>query len=208
MTVESIDSNENYAFFSDWNKDWKPGPYPTTDEERRAAAKKYGLLPEDYKPYPDDGRSLRGNNWLKQILIDNLSQNWKFTGAGLGDYPHLPDIPVEQRDITYPYDNPEMRRNFGEVVCIITSKRWEAFLSIFRNLLQVHAEVDYHDEVHVGTSGPLRYSFMEMATAFFGVMIGSFLLTYWLEDKKMFRPAMPKQLPGDGQKHYTFEPAR
>lgn len=41
--------------FLDWNKDWKPGPYPETEEERKAAAKKYGLLPEDYKPYPDDG---------------------------------------------------------------------------------------------------------------------------------------------------------
>lgn len=35
-----------------------------------------------------------------------------------GDYPHLPDVPVEQKDITYPYDNPELRRNFGEPVCI------------------------------------------------------------------------------------------
>lgn len=40
------------------------------------------------------------------------------TGQFYGDYPHLPDVPVEQKDITYPYDNPEMRRNFGEVVCI------------------------------------------------------------------------------------------
>lgn len=37
-----------------WNKDFKPGPFPQTEEERRAAAKKYGLLPEEYKPYPED----------------------------------------------------------------------------------------------------------------------------------------------------------
>lgn len=42
---------------------------------------------------------------------------------------------------------------------------------------------------------------------FFGVVGGIFALYYWLEDKKMFRPAMPKQLPKDG-KHYTFEPIR
>lgn len=42
---------------------------------------------------------------------------------------------------------------------------------------------------------------------FFGVVGGTFALYYWLEDKKMFRPAMPKQLPKDG-KHYTFEPIR
>lgn len=33
-----------------------PAPYPETEEERRAAAKKYGLLPEEYKPYPADGK--------------------------------------------------------------------------------------------------------------------------------------------------------
>lgn len=33
-----------------------PGPLPQTEEERRAAAKKYGLLPEEYKTYPDDGK--------------------------------------------------------------------------------------------------------------------------------------------------------
>lgn len=40
--------------FLGWNKDFKPAPYPETEEERRAAAKKYGLLPEEYKPYPPD----------------------------------------------------------------------------------------------------------------------------------------------------------
>lgn len=39
----------------DWNKDFAPGKYPETEEERNAAAKKYGLLPHEYKPYPDDG---------------------------------------------------------------------------------------------------------------------------------------------------------
>lgn len=72
-----------------WNKDWKPGPYPTTPEERAAAAKKYGLLPEEYEPLPDDG-------------------------SGNGDYPKLPDISFETKDPYYPWDCPEHRRNFGE----------------------------------------------------------------------------------------------
>jgi NADH dehydrogenase (ubiquinone) 1 beta subcomplex subunit 8 len=38
-----------------WNKDFKPGPYPKTQAEREAAAKKYGLHPSEYEPYPDDG---------------------------------------------------------------------------------------------------------------------------------------------------------
>lgn len=43
---------------------------------------------------------------------------------------------------------------------------------------------------------------------FFAVVGGFTALTIFFEDKKMFRPAMPKQMPGDGKKHYTFEPAR
>lgn len=45
--------------FLDWNKDFAPGPLPKTEEERRAAAKKYGLLPEEYRTYPDDGKYTR-----------------------------------------------------------------------------------------------------------------------------------------------------
>lgn len=46
-------------FSIDWNKDFKPGPLPTTEEERRAAAKKYGLLPEEYRTYENDGKTLK-----------------------------------------------------------------------------------------------------------------------------------------------------
>jgi len=38
---------------TNWNKDWKPGPYPKTPAEREAAAKKYGLRPEDYDAYEE-----------------------------------------------------------------------------------------------------------------------------------------------------------
>lgn len=72
-----------------WNKDWKPGPFPKTEAERLEAAKKYGLLPEEYEPVPDDGE-------------------------GSGDYPSLKPISVEARDPFYPWDFPEYRRNFNE----------------------------------------------------------------------------------------------
>jgi NADH dehydrogenase (ubiquinone) 1 beta subcomplex subunit 8 len=72
-----------------WNKDWKPGPFPKTAAERATAAKKYGLRPEDYEPYPDDG-------------------------MGYGDYPMLPRIAAEARDPTEIWDMPEIRRNYGE----------------------------------------------------------------------------------------------
>jgi NADH dehydrogenase (ubiquinone) 1 beta subcomplex subunit 8 len=74
---------------SHWNKDWKPGPYPTTQAEREAAAKKYGIPIEQYEPYPDDG-------------------------SGFGDYPKLPDISADRKDPFIPYDYPEAKRNFNE----------------------------------------------------------------------------------------------
>lgn len=38
------------------------------------------------------------------------------TGDGIGDYPHMPDVPDEQKDNYYPYDIPDLKRNFGEPV--------------------------------------------------------------------------------------------
>lgn len=34
-----------------WIRDHKPNRYPTTEQERYEAAIKYGMRPEDYKPY-------------------------------------------------------------------------------------------------------------------------------------------------------------
>jgi len=86
-----------------WNKDWKPGPYPRTAQERAAAAKKYGVRPEDYEPYPDDG-------------------------MGYGDYPKLPRVATESRDANQLWDMPEIRRNFGEPVHVdadlMTEDKW------------------------------------------------------------------------------------
>ncbi|XP_037300528.1 NADH dehydrogenase [ubiquinone] 1 beta subcomplex subunit 8, mitochondrial [Manduca sexta] len=76
------------AIRNHWNYQYKPGPYPKTAEERAAAAKKYGLSIEEYKPYPEE--------------------------MGYGDYPKLPDIGDDSKDPTYPYDLPEFKRNFNE----------------------------------------------------------------------------------------------
>ncbi|XP_066521435.1 NADH dehydrogenase [ubiquinone] 1 beta subcomplex subunit 8, mitochondrial [Hoplias malabaricus] len=73
------------------SKDALPGPYPQTPEERVAAAKKYHLLPEDYQPYPEDGR-------------------------GCGDYPMLPNRSHMERDPWYSWDHPDLRRNWGEPI--------------------------------------------------------------------------------------------
>ncbi|PVD28132.1 hypothetical protein C0Q70_10716 [Pomacea canaliculata] len=87
-----------------WNKDWKPGPYPKTPEERLAAAKKYGLRVEDYDVYPDDG-------------------------LGYGDYPKLPYASGDYRSGYEDWDIPELKRNFGEPLHVmadcITEDKWD-----------------------------------------------------------------------------------
>ncbi|XP_072280262.1 NADH dehydrogenase [ubiquinone] 1 beta subcomplex subunit 8, mitochondrial [Pyxicephalus adspersus] len=68
-----------------------PGPYPKTEEERAAAAKKYNIPLEDYKPYPDDG-------------------------MGYGDYPMLPKKSQEERNPYYQWDHSDFRVNWGETL--------------------------------------------------------------------------------------------
>lgn len=70
--------------------------------------------------------------------------------------------------------------------------------------LQIHAEIDYHDETRFGSAEPLRFSLLNQFLAFFGVISGSFLLYWFLDDKRIYRPALPKQYPTSGP-HYTFE---
>jgi len=74
-----------------WNHDWRPDvKIPKTLEERKAAAKKYGMIVEDYETYCPD------------------------TEVPYGDYPKLPPVSAESRDPHALYDLPELKRNFGE----------------------------------------------------------------------------------------------
>ena len=77
----------------DWNKDWKQGKYPRTEEERAAAARKYGLRPEHYEPCDDDG-------------------------VGFGDYPKLPIVHYDQREqeANYEFHDAMTQRHYGEPV--------------------------------------------------------------------------------------------
>merc|ERR1711981_508382 len=79
-----------------WNYLWKPGPYPETEEERLAAAKKYGLIPEDYKPYPRDG------TWNESI-----------GPQGLGDYPMLGKSSGDSRSGHVNWDDPDLMTPLG-----------------------------------------------------------------------------------------------
>ena len=71
-----------HASVMKWHQEWMPGPYPVTQEQRAAAAKKYGLLVEDYEPMPE---------------------------GEVGDYPKLPDVGYYGRDPYADYDKWEFK---------------------------------------------------------------------------------------------------
>lgn len=73
-----------------WNKDWIPGDYPKTQEERDAAAKKYGMISADYEPYPEE--------------------------EGYGDYPKLPVVSYDGKSDYYNWDFPEHKRDWCEPI--------------------------------------------------------------------------------------------
>ncbi|XP_075733127.1 NADH dehydrogenase [ubiquinone] 1 beta subcomplex subunit 8, mitochondrial-like [Rhipicephalus microplus] len=90
-----------------WNKDWRPGPAPQTEEEMRAAAKKYKMLYEDYK-----------------VRAESEGLTWS-------DYPKLPTVTAGSRDPEDDYDFPTLKRNYGEPVNIYvdayTPERFDLF---------------------------------------------------------------------------------
>ncbi|KAJ8971749.1 hypothetical protein NQ314_000566 [Rhamnusium bicolor] len=147
------------AVRSHFNKDYKPGPYPRTKKERIAAAEKYGILYSEYKPYPDDG-------------------------GGYGDYPDLPLISADSKDPFYPWDSPELKRNFNE---------------------PLHVEFDLVREDRYDVSLKLRRPMWFQLAQCLGAIFGYYALYALCEKAKMFPAVLPKQYPGDGRKHYTFE---
>ncbi|KAF5280653.1 hypothetical protein FQA39_LY05301 [Lamprigera yunnana] len=142
-----------------WSKDFKPGPFPRTEAEREAAAEKYGLLPSEYKVYDDDGQ-------------------------GKGDYPKFKPESAERRDPFYPWDSPELKRNFCETM---------------------QADEDFYGENRYDISGRYRKSVPIYFLEFFGWMSLMGALIFFFEDKKMFHALSAKQYPKPDLKHYTFE---
>ncbi|XP_050297153.1 NADH dehydrogenase [ubiquinone] 1 beta subcomplex subunit 8, mitochondrial [Anthonomus grandis grandis] len=144
-----------------WNKDFRPGDYPKTEEERIAAARKYNVHIKEYKPYPDDG-------------------------TGNGDYPLLPLEGVDLRDPFYPWDNPELKRNFEEPIHedfdLIRDDRWDAGRTFLK---------------------PVWHLWLQTI----GCLGGLAILFYGGEQIRMFLAVTPPQLYKEGKVYYTFEPA-
>lgn len=152
-----------------WNDDWKPGPYPTTPEARAAAAKKYGLIPEDYEAYPDDG-------------------------MGWGDYPKLPEVGASAKDPYNNWDDPDLRRNYGEPMHI----EWDSYT-------EDRFEPQSRQKGY-WPNGQTYASMLRQTIAIISAWIITYILTYNL---KADYAILPKQWPADatvlGHKHYTFE---
>ncbi|KAL0275964.1 UNVERIFIED_CONTAM: hypothetical protein PYX00_003660 [Menopon gallinae] len=74
---------------SHWLRDNVPGPFPKTEEEKIAAAKKYGLLREEYEPYAH---------------------------GCAGDYPDLPTVSVDQRDDYVSWTDTYHKRMFNDPI--------------------------------------------------------------------------------------------
>ncbi|CAF0708659.1 unnamed protein product [Brachionus calyciflorus] len=142
-------------------KDFKPGPYPETEAERRAAAKKYGLKPEDYQPYPNDG-------------------------FGYGDYPNLGRISTDMKSDWGDYDDPYLKRNFGEPI-VVTQEQLTAEKVTLR---------------------PQRVSFSNIIFWFLFGSVTYIGLHYLMWDYKCYIPLAPKQYPRDalneGEKHFKI----
>ena len=65
---------------------------PVTKEEKAAAARKYGMIEEDYVPYgPDEHPSLH-----------------------MGDYPNIKPVGGDERSGHYNWDFPQLKKDFGE----------------------------------------------------------------------------------------------
>lgn len=75
------------------------------------------------------------------------------------------------------------------------------------NPFQFHAEHELWREDRIGRAEPLRYPIRLQVMCFVGVLAASFGIYWFMEDKHLFRPVLPKQMPGDGRPHYTFEKA-
>eukprot|EP00090_Calanus_glacialis_P019054 TRINITY_DN2938_c0_g1_i1.p1 TRINITY_DN2938_c0_g1~~TRINITY_DN2938_c0_g1_i1.p1 ORF type:complete len:179 (-),score=38.72 TRINITY_DN2938_c0_g1_i1:82-618(-) len=155
--------NRGMASPAPWNYLWKPGPYPEGTDERIAAAKKYGMIVEDYRPYED-----------KDVLA--------------GDYPMLPIDPMAERDALYPWDHPELRRNYGEP---LQEEWWK-----------------YHD-TRVSPMTNYRvtrgYMYRCQLLALTTILVLAYLTSGHAGIPKTTQQVLDQQLVTEGITHYTFD---
>merc|ERR1711993_189922 len=149
-----------------WNYLWRNEPViPVTPEEKAKAARKYGMIPEDYEPIgttdPDMGKFVN-----------------------YGDYPKMAFEAQNEMPTHYPYDMPELKRDYG----------WPLHVDDW--WLDERKYDSYENE-------PKIYSPYRLAAGFFLVMpILFYLLT---KTPRAYYPALRQGRPNDGKTHYYFE---
>ena len=140
---------------------WKPGPPPVTEEQRRAAAAKYNLIPEDYDVWDEK--------------------------EGYGDYPKFQGAGFDARDPFDDYDDEYERYFYGEPVHIDSILWGPAGMNPD---WQTYKPSWYYPLVSVGFVASW-------------VIVDSILDYY---DIRLNSASKPKQFPGVGKVHYTFDP--
>ena len=106
---------------------------------------------------------------------------------GLGDYPNLAKVGMDARDPYEDMDYYYWRRNYGEYI---------------------HIEADMFTTDRFDPNEITVYSAPILFLQFFVFVIGPVLLVFVGDyfDLYILNPTKPKQYPGPGKEHYTFEP--
>ena len=138
---------------------------PVTPEEKAKAARKYGMIPEDYEPIGTTDPAMG-----------------KF--VNYGDYPKMLFEAQNEMPTHYPYDMPELKRDYG----------WPLHVDDW--WLDERKYDSYENE-------PKIYSPYRLAAGFFLVMPIVFYLC--TKTPRAYYPALRQGRPNDGKTHYYFE---
>ncbi|KAK6641022.1 hypothetical protein RUM44_012721 [Polyplax serrata] len=142
-----------------WFPAYKPGPPPKTKEEREAAAQKYNMLPEEYEPDDDYG------------------------SQSLGDYPKVPFESCDSRDLYYPWDYHNLKRDYLQ-------------------------PVNRHEHLLVPqmlTTVEPQHTMKECWIILFKFCAFAALVAYCSDRFLNYYPGLEQQKLGTDEIHYTFE---
>jgi NADH dehydrogenase (ubiquinone) 1 beta subcomplex subunit 8 len=151
------------------------------------STRKCGTI-DDWKPGPPPKtKEEREAAARKYNLIPEDYESHPET-EGFGDYPMLPRVGQDARDPFEDFDMHYRRRNFGETL---------------------HVDYDAMTAERNDPNETTNIPPWEMRLVFFLFLAIPSVIYYitLLYDIRICQPVKPKQYPGPGKVHYTFEPA-
>jgi len=142
----------------------------------------------DWKPGPPPKTKEEREAAAKKYNLIPEDYEVHDASEGYGDYPKLPPVGQDARDPFEDFDHHYRRLNYGETLHV----DYDAYTS------------DRHDP-----NEKYRYTPFQMITGFFAFVFGfSAIMCFgFYYDIRIVQPMKPKQYPGPGKIHYTFEPA-